>query len=93
MPRLNGRSPAIPTFFPTTMMRGRTVARLGEIVMIHDLKRQGLTVSAIACKAGLDRKTVRKYLDRGLEAWSWPSKVERRFLFQFPAASNVIGAL
>ena len=36
--------------------------------MIHDLKRQGLTVSAIARKAGLDRKTVRKYLGRGLEA-------------------------
>ena len=36
--------------------------------MIHDLKRQGLSVSAIARKAGLDRKTVRKYLDMGLEA-------------------------
>lgn len=36
--------------------------------MIHDLKRQGLAVAAIARKTGLDRKTVRKYLDRGLEA-------------------------
>ena len=36
--------------------------------MIHDLKRQGLSVSAIARKSGLDRKTVRKYLDQGLEA-------------------------
>ena len=36
--------------------------------MIHDLKRQGLSVSAIARQTGLDRKTVRKYLDRGLEA-------------------------
>ncbi len=36
--------------------------------MIHDLKRQGLSVAAIARKAGLDRKTVRKYLDRRLEA-------------------------
>ncbi len=36
--------------------------------MIHDLKRQGLSVSAIARKAGLDRKTVRKHLERGLEA-------------------------
>lgn len=41
---------------------------LGEIVLIHDLKRQGLTVAAIARKVGLDRKTVRKYLERGLEA-------------------------
>lgn len=36
--------------------------------MIHDLKRQGLSIAAIARKAGLDRKTVRKYLDQGLEA-------------------------
>ena len=43
------------------------VVRLGEIVMIHDLKRQGLSVSAIARKVGLDRKTVRRYLDRGME--------------------------
>ena len=32
---------------------------LGEIVLIHDLKRQGLSVSAIARKLGMDRKTVR----------------------------------
>lgn len=36
--------------------------------MIHDLKQQGLSVAAISRKTGLDRKTVRKYLDRGLEA-------------------------
>ena len=36
--------------------------------MIHDLKKQGLSVSAIARKVGCDRKTVRKYLDVGLEA-------------------------
>ena len=40
---------------------------LGEIVLIHDLKRQGLTVSAIARKVGLDRKAVRKHLARGME--------------------------
>ena len=34
---------------------------LGEIVLIHDLKRQGLSVSAIARKLGMDRKTVRKH--------------------------------
>lgn len=44
------------------------MVRLREIVLIHDLKRQGLSLSAIARKTGLDRKTVRKYLDRGLEA-------------------------
>lgn len=41
---------------------------LGELVMILDLHRQGLTLSAIARRTGLDRKTVRKYIERGLEA-------------------------
>ena len=40
---------------------------LRDIVLIHDLKRQGLSVSAIARQAGCDRKTVRKYLNLGLE--------------------------
>ena len=44
------------------------MVRLREIVMIHDLKRQGLGVSAIARQTGLDRKTVRKYLEQGMEA-------------------------
>jgi transposase len=35
--------------------------------MILDLARQGLTVSAIARRTGHDRKTIRKYLERGLE--------------------------
>jgi len=44
------------------------VKGLREIVLIHDLKKQGLSVSAIARKVGCDRKTVRKYLELGLEA-------------------------
>ena len=36
--------------------------------MIHDLRRQGLGISAIARRTGLDRKTVRKYLDPGLQS-------------------------
>jgi transposase len=35
--------------------------------MILDLHRQGVPVSAIARRVGLDRKTVRRYLARGLE--------------------------
>ncbi len=35
--------------------------------MIHDLKKQGLSVTSIARKVGCDRKTVRKYLELGLE--------------------------
>ena len=35
--------------------------------MILELHRQGLKVSAIARQLGIDRKTVRRYIDRGLE--------------------------
>jgi transposase len=44
------------------------VIRLGELVMILDLHRQGLSVSVIARQLERDRKTVRKYIERGLEA-------------------------
>jgi transposase len=46
---------------------GASVVNLGELVMILDLARQGLGVSAIARRTGHDRKTVRKYIARGLE--------------------------
>lgn len=49
------------------MNGGRRVHGLREIVLIHDLKKQGLSLTAIARKVGCDRKTVRKYLERGLE--------------------------
>jgi len=58
------------------------VVTLGEIVMIYDLQRQGLSVSAIARRVGVDRKTVRKYLERDLAAPAYgprgprPGKVE-----------------
>ncbi len=35
--------------------------------MILDLHRQGLSVTAIARQLSLDRKTVRRYIARGLE--------------------------
>jgi len=35
--------------------------------MIHQLKEQGLSVAEIARRTKLDRKTVRKYLERGVE--------------------------
>lgn len=40
---------------------------LGEVVMILDLHREGMSISAISRRIGLDRKTVRRYIDRGLE--------------------------
>jgi transposase len=35
--------------------------------MILELHRQGLSPTAIARQLGIDRKTVRKYIARGLE--------------------------
>jgi transposase len=43
------------------------VVRLENVVMILDLHRQGLSVSEIARQCSLDRKTVRRYIERGLE--------------------------
>ena len=54
--------------------------------MILELKRQGLGVSAIARRTGLDRKTVRKYLARGLEMPVYgPRDVGERLADQFRA--------
>ena len=41
--------------------------QLGELVVILDLHRQGLSISAIARQTGRDPKTIRKYIARGLE--------------------------
>ena len=56
---------------------GEQVVTLGEIVLIHDLKRQGLSVSAIARKVGLDRKTVRRHLARGMEPPAYGPRPQR----------------
>lgn len=50
---------------------------LREIVLIHDLRRQGLSITAIARKLGCDRKTIRKYLARGLEPPVYKPRVPR----------------
>ena len=52
--------------------------KLGEVVMILDLHRQGLTVSAIARELGVDRKTVRKCIARGLEPPVYGPRKPRR---------------
>ena len=43
------------------MLKGR------DVLMIHDLHRQGLSIQEIARRTGRDRKTVRKYLKAGME--------------------------
>ncbi|HTH97486.1 MAG TPA: IS21 family transposase [Stellaceae bacterium] len=56
------------------------MVRLGEIVMILDLHRQGAGISAIARRTGMDRKTVRKVIASGLEPPAYgprPRKVSR----------------
>ena len=40
---------------------------LGELVLIQELHRQGLSISAIAQQVGRDRKTVRRHINKGLE--------------------------
>src|ERR1700689_3206882 len=47
--------------------RGEPVIRLGEVVMILDLHRQGAGGGGVAGRTGLDRKTVRKIIASGLE--------------------------
>lgn len=68
------------------------VKGLREIVLIHDLKKQGLSISAIARKVGCDRKTVRKHLDRGLEAPVYESRAPRpRAIAPFDACLCALG--
>ena len=52
--------------------------KLRGILMILELHRQGLSVSAIAERTGTDRKTVRKYIARGLEAPSYGPRAPRK---------------
>ncbi|MBR0939530.1 IS21 family transposase [Bradyrhizobium jicamae] len=51
--------------------------KIGELVMILDLHRQGLSVSAIARQLGIDRKTVRAYIAKGLEPPAYKKRAPR----------------
>src|SRR5215468_11000018 len=68
------------------------VIKLGEVIMILDLHRQGLTVSAIARELGIDRKTVRKCIARGLEPPVYgprkPPAPDRSIRFLFTRAGD-----
>lgn len=50
--------------------------------MILDLHRQGLSVSCIARQTGTDRKTVRKYIARGMEAPSYSARKPRKTIIE-----------
>ena len=56
--------------------RGRVV-KIEELFMIHQLREQGESITAIAKRAGLDRKTVRKYLKRGVEPATYGPRAPR----------------
>ena len=54
------------------------MVRLGELMMILELHREGLSITAIARRTGRDPKTVRKYIEQGIEAPSYgPRSVGR----------------
>jgi transposase len=57
--------------------REGAVIKLGEIVMILELHRQGVSVSAIARQLGIDRKTVRKHIAAGLTAPRYKARPPR----------------
>ena len=54
-----------------------TVIKLGELLMILDLHRQGLSVSAIARHLSIDRKTVRSAIAKGLESPKYKTRPPR----------------
>src|SRR5271167_2632583 len=56
---------------------GGAVIKLGELVMILDLHRQGLSVSAIARQLCIDRKTVRSAIAKGLEPPKYKTRAAR----------------
>jgi transposase len=71
---LNVHAQTVPLHVSGT---GGSVVNLGELVMILELQRQGLTISAISRRTGLDRKTVRKCLERGLTMPSYGPRAPR----------------
>ena len=73
---------------PWSVTEGGTehVVRLEKNIVIHELRRQGLSISETARKSGLGRKTVRKYLKRGLEPGQCQKfRVDGYFGWFFPA--------
>jgi transposase len=58
----------LPPKIPSILIRtGAAVIQLGDLMMILELHREGLSITAIARRTGRDPKTVRKYIERGIE--------------------------
>ena len=54
--------------------------KLGDLMMILELHRQGVKIAAIARQVGIDRKTVRKYIGRGIEVPTYGPRQPRERL-------------
>src|ERR1044072_3362952 len=54
------------------------MVQLGELMMILELHRQGVSITAIARRTGRDPKTVRKYIERGVEAPAYRARAVGR---------------
>jgi len=55
------------------------VIKLEAIVQVHQLKRQGFKVAAIARKCNLSRTTVYDYLEKDFEeAYRWVNELRTR---------------
>ena len=65
MPGASGRRTELPMLLPAGGREG-AVIKLGELFMILELHRQGVSVSAIARQLGIDRKTVRVHIANGV---------------------------
>src|ERR1700722_1225105 len=76
MPGMAGRPHRI-TEGPSAGGREDAVIKLGELVMILDLHRQGLSVSAIARQIGIDRKTLRASITKGLEPPAYKKRLSK----------------
>src|SRR5260363_241047 len=63
-------------------MGGALVVELGEVMTILELHRQGLGISAIAARLKLDRKTVRKYLEEGIQVPRYGPRAPRAGLIE-----------
>ena len=55
------------TISPWRSVVGVSVVELEEVMTILELHRQGLSISAIVARLGMDRKTIRKYIENGVQ--------------------------
>jgi transposase len=57
-----------PPLMPRPPRGEASMVRVGELMMILELHRQGVSITAIARRTGREPKTIRKYIERGIEA-------------------------